>query len=110
MPPGWGAHMSDGAKRFWKRYAPILSETGVLTEADLPALRVLCELWSRWTRYINMLNKGKLDPVLLPRYEKMTNTVESQMRLYLNEFGMTGSSRGKITTNGHQEEEPDYLD
>ena len=47
IPTGWGAHMSDGAKRFWERYAPVLSKLGVLTEADLPAFRVLAEQWSR---------------------------------------------------------------
>ena len=51
--------MSLGAKRFWKRYAPMLSELGILKETDLPALRMTAELWSKWVRLTNKVNSGK---------------------------------------------------
>lgn len=35
IPRGWATWMSDGAKRFWNKYAPVLSELGVLTVAAL---------------------------------------------------------------------------
>ena len=54
MPPGWGAHMSEGAKRFWKQYAPVLSDLGLLTEADLPAMRVMAELWAKWESMVDV--------------------------------------------------------
>lgn len=115
LPPGWGAWMSDGAKRFWRHYAPMLSRLGVMTEADLPALRVLAELWSRWITTTNVLNKkgliyeaGKLDRV---RPEvKLADQLETQMLRYLQHFGMTASSRGNITVAGTGEDEDEDLD
>ena len=111
LPSGWGAHMSDGAKRFWKKYAPILSNVGVLTEADLPALRVLSELWSRWLRCTIKLNNSKIDPALELQLIRVTDRLESQMLRYLAEFGMTASSRGKIVVAGQDDDDDDgFLD
>lgn len=110
MPRGWGAHMSEGAKRFWKKYAPILSEIGILTEADLPAFRILAELWSRWLLTQRLSNKEK-DPKLTLALLRMQDKIETQMLRYLGEFGMTASSRGKISVVGQSEDEDEgFLD
>ena len=110
MPPGWGSHMSDGAKRFWQRYAPILSKLGILTEADLPALRIMAELYSKWIRLTNRINRThiKLEDELI--YLRALDKLETQLLRYLQHFGMTATSRGKITVGDHEGEEPDYLD
>lgn len=111
LPSGWGAWMSPGAKRFWKRYAPMLSELGVLKETDLPALRMTAELWSKWVRLTNKVNNGKLEPDDELRYLRILNNVETQMLRYIQQFGMTASSRGRISIGDRPEgEEPDYLD
>ena len=112
MPPGWGAHMSDGAKRFWKKYAPILSTVGVLTEADLPAFRVLAEQWSRWVAAHTLMKKADDDPKLQLAYMRMSDKLETQMLRYMLEFGMTPSGRGKITIAGQSDDDEDqgFLD
>lgn len=111
MPPGWGAHMSDGAKRFWKQYAPVLSGLGLLTEADLPAMRVMAELWAKWVRVTSLLNKKKIKPEVELPYMRLADKLESQMIRYLQQFGMTASSRGRIVLAGQGEDEDgDFLD
>ena len=103
--------MSAGAKRFWAKYAPILSNLGVLTEADLPALRVLAEQWSRWLVTQGLMNAGVDDPKLLLAYMRMSDKLEVQMLRYLQEFGMTASSRGKIVVVGQSDDEDEgFLD
>ena len=111
LPPGWGAWMSPGAKRFWKRYAPMLSRLGILTETDPPAFRMTAELWAKWIRLTNIVNKGKLKPADELAYLRILNNIETQMLRYLQQFGMTASSRGRISIGDRpEEEEPDYLD
>ena len=111
MPVGWGAHMSPGAKRFWTKYAPILSNLGVLTEADLPALRVLAEQWSRWLHTQTFMNGKVEDPQVMLAYMRMADKLETQMLRYLSEFGMTASSRGKIVVVGQSDDDDgDFLD
>ena len=112
MPPGWGAHMSDGAKRFWKKYAPVLSNLGVLTEADLLAFRVLAELWAQWVATQSMMKKSTKDPQLTLSYLRVSDKLTTQMLRYLQEFGMTASSRGKIVVVGQNDDDEDqgFLD
>ena len=111
VPPGWGAHMSAGAKRFWKKYAPVLSNLGVLTEADLPAFRVLAELWSRWVRIRGLIRKHEKDPKLALSYIRSGNATETLLLQYLREFGMTPSGRGKISVVGQSDDEDEgFLD
>lgn len=111
MPPGWGAHMSDGAKGFWKKYAPILSNLGVLTEADLPAFRVLSELWARWGLAQRLQHGKEDDPKLLLSYMRISDKTETQLLRYLQEFGMTASSRGRIVVVGQSDDEDEgFLD
>ena len=111
IPRGWATWMSDGAKRFWKKYAVILSELGVLTETDLPALRILAELWTKWVRCTNTINRGKMKAETELQYLRIADKLESQMLRYLQHFGMTASSRGTISISGASDEgEDDYLD
>ncbi len=105
LPVGWGAHMSDGAKLFWKKYAPVLSNLGVLTEADLPAFQVLCSLRARWIRAEALIREDEKDPKLMLSYIRSANLIETQMLRYLQEFGMTPSGRGKISIVGQSDDE-----
>ena len=111
LPPGWGAHMSDGAKRFWSRYAPILSTHGLLTEADLPALRIMAELWSKWVRVQRTVNRKNIKPEVELPYMRLADKLETQLLRYLQQFGMTASSRGRITVGGQDADEDEgFLD
>lgn len=111
LPKGWGAGMSEGAKTFWATYAPVLSNLGVLTEADLPAFRVLSELWSRWLDTQIALGAGSDDLKDALAYMRIGDKLETQMLRYMQEFGMTASSRGKIVVVGQDDDEDEgFLD
>jgi P27 family predicted phage terminase small subunit len=110
LPIGWGKSMSIGSRQFWKKYAPMLSALGVLTEADLPALRTLAELSARWLRLGARVNKGKIKPDLELQYLRILNQIETQVLRYLQQFGMTPSSRGKIVVVGAGDDEDKGLD
>ena len=111
LPTAWAKIMTADARAFWKQYAPLLSRLGVLTEADLPALRITCELQAKWLRITAKLNgKKKLSSKIELAYLRMANQIETQKLRYLQQFGMTPSSRGKIETLGANEEENEDLD
>ena len=109
MPSGWGAHMTDGAKRFWKMHASNLADKGVLTEFDLPALRILAELWSQWVR-TQTLAKKETDPKLLLAYMRMVDKLATQVLRYMQEFGMTPSGRGKVGVVDPEKPEADPIE
>ena len=110
LPAGWADEMSDTAVDFWEKYAPILANLGVLTEADLPAFRVLSELWSRWVETQRRVPDEEDDKLLLALL-RIGDKLESQMLRYLSEFGMTASSRGKIVVVGQSDDDDeDFLD
>lgn len=108
IPSGWGRWMSDGAKRFWKRYAPILKELGLLTEIDLSSLRILCELNNDFVRLSNLLRKkgetyettnAQKEKVVKKRPEvDMKKDIETRYLAYLQQFGMSPASRTRIKT------------
>jgi len=111
LPKGWAAEMSGEAVVFWKRYAPILANLGVLTEADLPAFRVLAELWARWLTAQEMMNGDVEDPKVMLSVMRVGDKLETQMLRWMAEFGMTASSRGKIVVAGQSDDDDDgYLD
>lgn len=117
IPPGWAKFMSGTAKRYWGRYAPALSELGVLTEVDLPAFRILCELYSVFVRLTNILNKkgltyeakAKSGGVLIRSRPELTmlNEVETRYLQYAAQFGITPATRGRISLAPPDEDDED---
>jgi len=117
--PAMPAHVKtdDEAKREWRRMGKRLHKLGLVTEIDASALAAYCIAWSRWVRAETGLQKSGLvikalsgrlvrNPLLLVANEAM-----SQMLKLMVEFGMTPSSRSKVTTTSAKEGDPfeDYL-
>lgn len=90
-------------KKKWKQLAQEFYALGVLTEIDVDALEVYCNLYSDFVQASNEL-RGKefdnLDPTEKAikskeiRIKKMQ--IAKEMRLYMVEFGMTPASRTKL--------------
>jgi len=107
IPAGWGAQMSQAAKRFWKRNAQKLVGLGLLTEIDLNAFRALCEIWGDWVNIRKLLKKSGMiyettnaakEKVYKVRPEvKLLIDIEKQLKSYLELFGMAPAPRGKIS-------------
>ena len=120
IPPGWDAHMSPGAKRFWKRNAQKLIDLGLLTELDLNAFRVLCEKWADWVYIRRLLKKSGMiyettnaakEKVFKQRPEvNLVIDMEKQLKTYLELFGMAPAPRSRISTESPSSSDDGDLD
>ena len=115
MPKGWALHMSDTAKRFWKKNAPALAKIGLLTELDLEAFRAMAEIYSQWAHCVSIINrKGMTYKTPLgeerPRLEvNMVYKLWGRFKEYCQQFGMMPAERGR-TSVPTKELEDDDLD
>ncbi len=87
----------------WKRITLELSVLGVLARIDRAALAAYCQVWARWAKAEDKLNQDgevtlteKGNEIQNP-YLAIANKCLKQMREYLIEFGMTPSSRSRIS-------------
>ncbi len=87
----------------WKRITVDLSALGVLAEIDRAALAAYCQVWARWVKAEDKLNQEgefvqtKKGNEIQNPYLAIANKCLKQMREYLIEFGMTPSSRSRIS-------------
>lgn len=102
--PPCPAHLDAEAKREWRRMVKELEPLGLLTKIDRAALAAYCQAWSRWVQAEEMIRKTgmivkapntgfPIQNPLLP----VANRAMEQMRKFLTEFGMTPSSRARVT-------------
>lgn len=112
-PPAW---YSEQARIYWHRVVPILSQMGVLTEADLPLLERYCDFLADWKSCRDFLHNAgqifypiydgdKVDPntgqrVLkymaeLPHVSKKIRFSEHLLKIEMH-FGMTPAARSRI--------------
>lgn len=104
-PPASSARAPRGlgeeAARFWRRYAPVLSELGVLTQVDEPALQMAAEHYEVALRAAKQLHdeeliiEGRDGPRKNPLAQILRDN-SSALKSFLVEFGMTPASRSKI--------------
>ena len=87
----------------WKRITVELSVLGVVTQIDRAALAAYCQVWARWAKAEDRLNQEgefvqtKKGNEIQNPYLAIANKCLKQMREYLVEFGMTPSSRSRIS-------------
>lgn len=96
-------HLSEAAKREWDSMSKELASMGLLTKIDGAALAGYCDAYGRWAEASLMLQKhgmimkgAKGGPIQSP-YLQIVNRALEQMRSFLIEFGMTPSSRARIS-------------
>jgi phage terminase small subunit len=82
--PDW---LLPEAKREWKRLAPQLSASRLLTHVDRGQLAAICQTWARY------VNAEKGDLALALDYAK-------ELRMQYREFGMTPSARARMVLPG----------
>lgn len=117
--PSCPRHLSGEARREWNRMAKQLFDLGLLTEVDRAALAAYCQAWARWIeaedamrapdfRMITTTDSGY--PVVSP-WLNIATTAMKQMKSFMTEFGMTPSSRSRVTVAAEPDADPyeEYL-
>jgi len=95
--------LNNEAAAEWRRMVGVLIGLGLYTEVDRAALAMYCQSWGRWVvaeRAIakdgEILTSGEGGKYQNPwRYE--ANKAQDQMRKLLSEFGLTPSSRSRLS-------------
>ena len=98
-------HLSRPAKNEWKRIVPILTNLGIMTKVDRAAIAAYCQSYGRWVEAENKVQergdvvKTTNGNIVTNPYLSVANRAMDNMRKFLVEFGMTPSSRSRISAD-----------
>lgn len=101
--PAPPVELSPAALAEWHRIAPILDRSRVLTEADGAALAIYCETFAEWINTTRRIRKlGMLIPTAAGGLKAnplvaISVKARADAARMLTEFGLTPSSRSKVT-------------
>jgi len=107
--PSCPKHLSEPARKEWRRITKILSEVGLLTELDRTALALYCEAYAEYIeaseqiRQHGLLLKSPLGYPTQSPYLSIRNRAAAQMRSYMLEFGMTPAARSRVTVSAPEQ-------
>jgi len=100
LPP---SYLNAVAKKEWQETAKKLHRLGLLTEIDLTALAGYCDSYSTWLACNEIVEKTGIliktksgYPVVNPALPQASKAM-AEMRKWLTEFGMTPSSRARVS-------------
>ena len=107
--------LDEVAREEWDRISVVLSEVGLLTQADRSALAAYCVAYSRWVAAEKQVAKfgtivkspEKNFPMKSPYLTVADQSLET-MRKFLVEFGLTPSSRSRIRVPGTSAAEDEF--
>ena len=98
--PSW---LSREAKAEWKRVVPELERLGLLSQLDRAALALYAQAYGRWAEaekelvVHGLIVKTKSGMLIQNPYLWIANRAAKQMSEMLAEFGMSPSSRTRVT-------------
>ncbi len=96
--------LSDDAQRIWQEYGAQLAMLGVMSRIDGATFATFCQTYARWLECNTYLRDA---PLLVDRPGggleinpalKVLDQLQSQLLKVAGEFGLSPSSRAKITT------------
>jgi P27 family predicted phage terminase small subunit len=107
-------HLDDAAKKEWARITELLSQLGLIAQLDMAGIAAYCVAFSRWAdaerkvakHGIIVMSPDKKFPMKSP-YLCVAESAMEAMRKMLGEFGLTPSSRTRLTGTAKQ---PNKLD
>lgn len=109
-------YLNDEGKKQWRYLAPALIKVGVLTALDAHALALLCDAIARWIYATQKVQASGLFvktpngyPVQSPLVS-IQKAAHDQMYRMLAEFGMSPSSRPRVSGTGQSAGELDEWD
>jgi P27 family predicted phage terminase small subunit len=106
--PGCPGHLLPEAKKEWKRITPILEKMRIISQMDRSALGVYCQAYARWVQAENKIkalgDSGLFDETpsgykQISVWLQISNRSVDQMHKFLVEFGMSPSSRSRVTAS-----------
>lgn len=111
-------HLENLAYQEWQRIVPILENTGMLTDMDMAMLAAYCTVYARWVECETFLEKygtierkmdSKGNQVHKARPEaQLADKYLSQLKSLCSEFGMSPSSRGKMSLPSEKESKDEF--
>jgi P27 family predicted phage terminase small subunit len=110
--PACAAHLNATARGEWKRVSKELRTLGLLTNIDRSALAAYCQTYARWSeaekgiKETGLVIETKDGNVIQNPLVGIANTALKLMHKFLVEFGMTPSSRSRISV-GKEESKAD---
>jgi len=110
--PRW---LTAEAKREWRRVAPELERLGLLTQIDRLALAGYCQAYARWRQAEEVLEQKGLTFTTPNGYIQQRPEVAiaqrnlQAVRAFCGEFGLTPSSRGRISLPDQDDDDLDGL-
>jgi P27 family predicted phage terminase small subunit len=111
--PSW---LEPEAKKEWRRMSKQLETLGVLTQVDAAAFAGYCQAYARWKEAEEFLSKhgtifktpsGYIQQV--PQVS-IAQTYLKIMKDFCSEFGLTPSSRSRITVNNKTAQSDDPME
>lgn len=115
VPPA-PEHLSDDAKVEWERIVPRLMKSRLLTEIDTAAIAAYCQVYGRWVAAERDLKTrgqfltSKDGNVYHNPSLSIANKALDQMRKFMTEFGMTPSSRSRVSVVAVKKSKPSFLE
>jgi len=107
-PPTW---LTKEAKKHWKVVSKQLSDVGILTDLDKHALTMYCEEYARWRDALQkmkdqeVIETDKGNEIQSP-WVGIANKAFDHMLKIMSEFGMTPSSRSRLTVQPKEDFDP----
>lgn len=94
LEPPWS--LVSAARAFWDRYAPMLLDLGLLTEADMPEFATACEQDALYRRLMDRTLAHPFGKTAQAVSVRMNKALEQRDRI-LGRFGFDPSSRAKLS-------------
>lgn len=110
--PSCPRHLSKEARREWHRVSRELFAAGLLARVDRAALAAYCQAWARWVTAERELGTQDLVLTTEKGYQYanpllgISKAALADMGRFMAAFGMTPSSRSKVTASKEVEEDP----
>ncbi len=114
--PDKPAVLYGAAAEEWDRITELLYDLGLVTEIDRAALAAYCQCYGRWVQAEEQLKaegliiKTSTGYPIQSLYLSIANKALEQMKKFLVEFGMTPSSRTRVTTVGNKNKKTSFAD
>lgn len=105
-------HIQGLARQRWHSVGRLLLSMGVFTEADKTALELYCVTYQRWVeaeaqvKELGSVVRGEKGNVVQNPYLAVATKAAQELRAILAEFGMTPSSRSRLSLPEAKAEDP----